>query len=317
MATVAATLSPQPSSAPARRAGAAPARGSSPRETLTAYLLILPSLLLLGLIVFYPIVNTFIDAFYLTDRVGNRVRFVGWDNFRYLFEEPEFTGAVLRTLSWTFWVVGLTILISLVVALAMAAEFPGRRFFRGVLMLPWAISLVLNAIVWRWVLNGQHGMLNELLKLLRVIPENVEWLGRPETAFPIAIGIGVLVSIPFTTTIFLASLQSIPAEIYEAGELDGAVGLQGFRHLTLPHLRPFVTIATVLNVIYVFNSFPIIWTLTQGGPANMTDVIVTYMYKMAFRYTDFGMAAAMAVLSFVILVTFSVLYTLLNRGEEA
>ncbi len=147
--------------------------------------------------------------------------------------------------------------------------------------------------------------------------EPVEWLGTATLAFPIEILIGILVSIPFTTTMLLGGLSSIPRSLYEAGYMDGGSAWQLFRHVTLPLLRPFVNIAVVLNVIYVFNSFPIIWVMTEGGPANGTDILVTYLYKLAFRFGQLGKASVISLLMFVALLGFTTLYVALqNRNPH-
>ncbi len=140
-------------------------------------------------------------------------------------------------------------------------------------------------------------------------------MARAETAFPVQIGVGILVSIPFTSTIFQGGLASIPTDIYEAARIDGASGLQQFRFLTLPLLQPFISIAVVLNVIYVFNSFPIIWVMTQGGPDNGTHILVTYAYELAFRLGRPGPAAAVSVVMLAIVFLFTLLY--LRQQREA
>ena len=132
---------------------------------------------------------------------------------------------------------------------------------------------------------------------------------------------GILVSIPFTTTIFLGGLSSMPGDIYEAARIDGASAWQQFRYITLPLLRPFINIAIVLNVIYVFNSFPIIWVMTQGGPGNWTDILVTYLYKLAFRLGKLGEAAAISLVMFGMLLCFTIIYLRCSprkgRGPDA
>ena len=126
-----------------------------------------------------------------------------------------------------------------------------------------------------------------------------------------------MVSIPFTVTVLLGGLSALPEDIYEAARIDGATAGQRFRHLTLPLLRPFINIALVLNIIYVFNSFPIIWVMTQGDPANSTDILVTWLYKLAFRYGRLDLAAALSLVMFLILLAFTIAYAwLLMRGER-
>jgi multiple sugar transport system permease protein len=142
-------------------------------------------------------------------------------------------------------------------------------------------------------------------------------MARPETAFPVEIGVGILVSIPFTATILLGGLSSIPSDIYEAAALDGARAWTAFWHLTLPLLRPFVTIAVVLNVIYVFNSFPIIWVMTAGGPDNSTHILVTYFYELSFRLGRPGQAAAVSLVMLAIVFTATAIYMRMQKEETA
>ncbi|MEE9251159.1 MAG: sugar ABC transporter permease, partial [Alphaproteobacteria bacterium] len=135
-------------------------------------------------------------------------------------------------------------------------------------------------------------------------------------AFPIEIGVGVLVSIPFTVTVLLGGLSSVPPDIYEAALIDGASGPQRFRYLTLPLLRPFINIAVVLNIIHVFNSFPIIWVMTEGGPANRTDILVTYLYKLAFRFGRLAEASAVSLVMFAALLAFTIFYVAMLMREK-
>jgi multiple sugar transport system permease protein len=280
--------------------------------------MIAPSLALTLFIIGYPIYDLVQTSLHEVNRFGQLRGFVGADNFATLLADPLFWGSLWRTLIWTVGVVAGTILISIPVALILNDDFAGRGLARVIVMLPWAISLAMTAIVWRWTLNGQAGMLNATLFQLGLLERPVEWLARAGTAFPLEIGIGILVSIPFTTTVFLGGLASIPQDIYEAARIDGAGALQRFRHLTLPLLRPFLNIAIVLNIIYVFNSFPIIWVLTEGGPANQTDILVTYLYKLAFRFGRLGEASAVSVVMFALLLAFTLVYAaLIMRGERA
>ncbi|HEX6142051.1 MAG TPA: sugar ABC transporter permease [Geminicoccaceae bacterium] len=279
--------------------------------------MIAPSLALAFFIIGYPLYDLINTSLHEVNRFGQLRGFAGLGHFRELFDDPLFWASFWRTVVWTVGVVAGTILISVPVALILNDDFIGRGLARVIVMLPWAISLAMTAIVWRWTLNGQAGMLNATLQGLGVLDRPVEWLARAETAFPIQIGIGILVSIPFTVTVFLGGLSSVPLDIYEAARIDGASGWQRFRHLTLPLLKPFLNIAIVLNIIYVFNSFPIIWVLTQGGPANQTDILVTYLYKLAFRFGRLGEASAVSLAMFAALLAFTIVYAIMvMRGAR-
>jgi len=158
--------------------------------------------------------------------------------------------------------------------------------------------------------------LNSALIGLGIIDQNIQWLASAGTAFPMQVLIGILVTVPFTVTIFLGGLSSIPDDLYEAAALEGASPWQQFRTITLPLLKPFINIAIVLNMIYVFNSFPIIWVMTQGGPANSTDILVTYLYKLAFRVGKLGEASAVSLVMFAILLIFTMIYVRLAMRER-
>ena len=278
--------------------------------------MILPSLLLATLIIGYPIIDLAWTSMQEVSRFGQLRGFNGWANFADVFSDPLFYGSLLRTAIWTIAVVGGTLAISLPIALVLNDDFYGRGLARVVIMLPWAISLTMTAVVWRWALNGRAGLLNATLMDLHLIGEPIEWLASAPSAFTAEILIGILVSIPFTTTIFLGGLSALPMDAYEAAMVDGAGRWAQFRHLTLPLMRPFINIAIVLNVIYVFNSLPIIWVMTEGGPANGTDILVTYLYKLAFRFGQLGKASAISLIMFGVLLVFTIVYVVLVMRNE-
>jgi multiple sugar transport system permease protein len=305
----------------------APVRRAAPRPQVRtlwaeikraklAYLFLAPTTLLILAVVFYPIFNTFIMSLSEVNAVAQPTKFVWLANYTALFRTPLFWRVLGQTAMWTVLVVGVTTLISMPVALALNMQFRGRRFARALLIIPWAASLMINAIIWRWILDGQYSIINGLLLRLGLIKEPIIWLGEVGVAWAAIIFVGILVSIPFTSFSILAGLQSIPGELYEAARVDGAGFWLGFVHITMPLLRPALIVTTLMNVIYVFNSFPIIWVLTEGGPAYRTDILITYLYKEAFRNGRFGPAAAMAVITFLILLGFSLAFTRLTAERE-
>lgn len=279
-------------------------------------LMILPSLLLAVLIIGYPILDLAWTSSQEVSRFGKLIGFIGWKNFVEVFGDPLFWESLTRTGIWTLAVVAGTLLISMPVAMILNDDFYGRGLARVIVMLPWAISLTMTAVVWRWALNGRSGLLNATLMQTGIIDQPIEWLATAGTAFVVEILVGILVSIPFTTTILLGGLSSMPQDAYEAAVVDGATGWHQFRYITLPLMKPFINIAIVLNVIYVFNSLPIIWVMTEGGPANGTDILVTYLYKLAFRFGQLGKAAAISLVMFGVLLIFTMLYiALISRND--
>jgi multiple sugar transport system permease protein len=277
-------------------------------KTVYPLLWILPSVALMVAIVVVPIVDLFITSFSEVGLSGLREGFNGVENYVSLFQDPVFPRVLINTVIWTVTIVGITVILSLGIASLLNEEFVGRRLVRSALIVPWAVSLLITAVIWKWIFDFRYGTLNLILKELGIIEKNVNWLAQPATSFPAMIAVGIFVSLPFTSFVLLAGLQAISAELYEAARVDGANRWKRFVHITLPQLRPTLTVAVVLNTIYVFNSFPIVWAMTRGEPLNKTDIIFTYLYKLGFEERQLGVAAAVSVISFLILIAFSASY---------
>ncbi|NIZ62100.1 ABC transporter permease [Sedimentitalea sp. CY04] len=293
-------------------------RARKPRESrnLSNLVFILPSIALSLTIIGYPIFEVLRMAVMDVNRFGKIRGFEGFGNFIKIFSDPVFIQSSWQTLIWTVSVVGGTVLVAVPVAIVLNEDFHGRSIARTIILLPWAVSLAMTALVWRFVVNGDFGTLNLALTQLGLPFNNHPWLADAQSAFAIEILVGILVSVPFTVTIILGGLTSIPVTLYEAAAMDGATRWQSLRRITLPMLSPFLQIAIVLNVIYVFNSFPIIWIMTNGGPANGTDILITYVYKQAFAFGKLDVAAAGSVVMFLMLLCFSVLYLFMTRNRS-
>ena len=279
--------------------------------------MIAPSLLLAAFVMCYPFYEIVKLSMHEVSRFGMLRAFTGTTNFATVLADATFQASLWRTLIWTAVVVGGTLVISIPAAVVLNLDFAGRGIARAIVMLPWSVSLSMASIVWLWSFNADYGMVNAILQSLGLISRGVPWMARPETAFPIECAIGVIVSIPFTTTILLGGLSSIPGDIYEAARIDGAGAFQQFRALTLPLLRSFINIAVILNVIHVFNSFPIIWIMTQGGPNEGTHILITYLYDLAFRLGRPGPAAAISLIMLLIVFVFTFFYLRMQARERA
>ena len=290
-------------------------RRSGPRIAWLPVLCLAPATALLAVVFLYPIFSTLLDSVSHVSALAGRTHVGTTENWRAITADPVFMRGVLpRTIAWTLSVVTLTLALSLPAALLLHAPFRGRKLARAAMLLPWAVPLPIAAIVWRFILDGQIGTLNALLAKVGI--QGPVWLAQAGTAFPMVVWVGVWASIPFTVVTLLAGLQGIGSDVIEAGALDGAVGWSRFRFITLPLLRPVLNVAVVLNTVYVFNSFPIIWVLTQGGPAGSTDTLITYLYKTAFRFSMPGPAQAMGVVSFCVLLVFSLVYLRVTEGSR-
>src|SRR4051794_13630478 len=258
-----------------------------------------------------------LTSFQRMDSLGVSHGSAGLDNYRHLLDEPALHSVVEHTLLWVVCVVGATVLLSLAVAQFLDKPFFGRRFVRWALIVPWAASLVMTSTVWRFIYEGSFGMLNRFRGDIGLIDTPIDWYKDTRYAFWCLIVVGVVVSIPFTTYVFLAGLQTIPREVYEATAIDGAGAWQRYRHVTLPLLRPALLVAVVLNTVYVFNSFPIIWVITGTAPGHDTDTTMTFLYKIAFReQLDTGEAAALSVLNVLVLIVVVFLYLRTVRWSD-
>lgn len=282
------------------------------------YLWLLPSFLLMTVFVVFPIVIVFSLAFSEISKAGVVGGFIGWKNFVDAVSAPEFGTVMLNTLYWTVSVVGISMLLGLIVALVLNNKFHGRKIARSIVVFPWATSLVIQASVWNYIINFEYGNLNNILLNLGIIKQAINWRISYQVEFMWECGVGIFVTIPFVAFTILAGLQSIDSGYYEAATVDGAGFWRKLRAITLPLVRPQLTICTILNIIYVFNSFPIIFTMTKGAPANKTDTMVTYLYMLAFYDQQKGAATALSVIGFVILCIVAGVYMAMpmRKGEQ-
>lgn len=283
-------------------------------ESTFAYLLLLPALVFLIIFMFYPIVYVLLMSFFEVNKLSELVSFSGLSNYRYMFARPEFRQIIIRSCVWTALAVAAKTAIGLIIALLLNVEFRGRKIARTLLILPWASSVPISAMIWQWTYNNDFGLLNHTLQTLGINPPI--WLAYPRSAFFACLWVDIWCGIPFMALVFLAGLQAIPQELYEAAEVDGAGSLAKFRSVTLPLLSGVLTVATLLSTLWTFNDFNVIYILTTGGPGTSTDILITYIYKYAFQYLRFGPAAAMAVITFIILLIVSLVYARTYFREE-
>lgn len=286
-------------------------------STIEPYIWILPSVILMAIFIIVPIGFVFRMAFSQVTKAGLIKGFAGFDNFSKVLGSSKFTMVLKNTVVWTVLVVVLSTVLGFILALILNNRFKGRKVARAIVVFPWATTLVIQASAWKFIINTDYGALNTLLKTLGIIQTNVNWTPTPGAFFAWEIACGIFVTIPFVCFTALSGLQSIDSSLYEAAIVDGASYWQKLFHITLPLVKPSLTVATVLNIIYVFNSFPIVWTITKGDPASRTDTLVTYLYKLAFYNGKQGEAAAVSVIGFLILLVCASCYMVstLKKGE--
>ncbi|MDE2999904.1 MAG: sugar ABC transporter permease [Gemmatimonadota bacterium] len=270
-----------------------------------AYLYVAPAAVWLFLFMGYPVLDVMETSLYHTSYRGET--FAGIGNYLGLLQDDLFLLVLKNTALWTALAVAMNVGLGLGVALLLSRESVLSEWVRGMLILAWAMPLVVAAITWKWMYNGEYGHLNSLLLGLRLIDTPVQWLTDASTAFAGALVARLWTALPFTTFAFLSALQSIPGDLYEASRIDGATEFRQFRHITLPLLRPVTLAVLLVSVIWSFNSFVFIYVITAGGPANQTQIMVTEIYRRAFGYFNFGQASALTVLAFFLLLGISLL----------
>jgi len=277
-----------------------------------------PALALIGVVVLWPVVVMLQSSFQQIGGEGFVVGYNGTTNYHNLFHEPDFVSVLLRTVVWVVVVVAVTVFISLGLAQLLHQKFPGRRLTRWALIIPWAASVMMTALIFKWALDPNVGVINVILHHIGVVKQygsnQADWLGNPTSALAWMMAVAIFVSLPFTTYAILSGLQGIPGEVYEAAQIDGATSWRSYLGVTLPLLRPAILVATLINVINVFNSFPIIWEMTRGGPGYETSTSTIYMIDL--KQSDVGQAASMSVFNFLLVIVIVLVYLSTTRWKE-
>ncbi|MCL4514211.1 MAG: sugar ABC transporter permease [Firmicutes bacterium] len=303
------------------------------RRIRLAYLLILPSALVIALVLLYPL----LFEFYLSttnmsmQRIFN-YQFVGIRNFATILADPQFYEVFFRTIIWTVVNVFFHVAIGLWLAILLHRKLPGRAIFRVLLLLPWAVPEYISALTWKGLFNFRYGAVNLFLGQVDNLLNSaygliglargwhlgpISWLSDPTWAFAAVMIANIWMGFPFMMAISLGGLQSIPHELYEAADIDGASGWRKFRNVTLPLLKPVLIPSVVLGTIWTFNKLNVIYLITLGGPGDKTHILVTTVYRAAFDYYRYGYAAAFSVVMFFILLLFTVNFVKHLRGTEA
>lgn len=285
------------------------------RRNIHAYLYLVPALVLLLGLTFYPLVRTF----YLSVRDVNLLRgdrgFTGFTNFTGLLSDTQLVWpAFWNSIIWTVGSVAGEYILGLFSAAMLNLNLRGRSLFRMLMLIPWTVPIVIAAMLWRWILDPSYGIANVLLVRTGILEESVYWLGRIDTALASSVFINIWRTFPFYTITLLAAMQSVPRELYEAASLDGAGAWQKFMKITMPHLRGVSMALIILHVIWTFNNVDFIWLLTEGGPLHSSETLATLVYRMAFRTYEIGNAAALSILMIIFLLLIAGIYALIIRG---
>ena len=282
----------------------AKARGLS--EGWFAWVLIAPTLAFIGLIVAWPLLETIRLSF--TDASLAGETYVGLKNYAGLMRSAQFYDIVGRTFFWMFVSVGLKLIVGLIGATLLNAAVPGRALFRILIMPPWVIPIAMGCLGWLWLYNGDFGIISGVARWIGITDGPFAFLAYRNSAFWSAIVTDVWVGTPMVSLFFLAAMQGVSRDLHEAAWIDGAGRWYRFRRITIPQIMPVIVSMALLSAVWTFNSFEIIWILTQGGPRGGTTTLIIDTYKIAIANFQFGEGAARAVVIVVLLLVFSLLY---------
>ncbi len=283
-----------------------------------AYALLTPAVLFFVIFMFYPIIYVIMMSLYQTNRLGILMNFTGLDNFIRVMQQETFWAVTGRSFVWTILAVIVKTVLGMIIALCLNVEFLGRKTARMLFIIPWASSVPISSMLWRWVYDHEFGLLNQTLISLGITQNPPVWLGTPIWAFISCIWVDIWIGIPFMALVFLAGMQSVSKDLYESASVDGVNAAGKFFYITLPSIKQIIFIATLLSSLWTFNDFNTIYILTRGGPAGSTDILITAIYKSGFEWLRFSDAAVMAVVTFIILMVFSLFYAKMYfKGDEA
>ncbi len=284
------------------------------KRSIWPYLLVLPAVLVILCVVFVPVVNAIGMSFQYYDlRHPKDIAFIGLQNYAKLFKDPLFWKGLLKTFLWVLFGVGFQFIFGFILALLLNTEFKGRGVVRAVSMIPWVTPGILIGLMWRWMYDGNFGVLNDLLMKLHIIKEPVFFL--TDAAFPSVIVTIVWQGIPFFALMLLAALQGVPAELYEAAEIDGGNSVQKLFYVTLPSIKNTIFVTTLLRIIWVANSVDVIFNMTSGGPGYATQTLSVYVFNKA-KALDLGYSSAMAIMLCIVLAAVAIPYMMSRFKDE-
>ncbi len=272
-------------------------------------LLVLPAIIAVMIVLVAPFLYSLFLSFnnYDLSRPQNNA-FIWLGNYTKLLQDRYFLNSLKVTLVFSLASMLLELILGVAIALVLNEPFRGRGFMRGLIILPWALPSIVNAAMWQWIYNADYGALNGLVYQLGLIEEYRIWLADPNWAMALIILANVWKETPFTTILVLAGLQGIPNALYDAAKVDGASMWQRFRLITLPLLRPVIIVCGLLQTIWSFQTFELVYVVTQGGPFGTTDVLPVRIYEATFRSLRFGYGAAMAYFTGLVLIVPALFY---------
>ncbi len=284
------------------------------QRQLTPYLFLLPALLILGLTVFYPAIQAFYLSFTRYDLIDSP-QWIGVANFRRLWADPIFWQTLRNTILYLVCVVPILVIAPLGLAILVNQKLRGIRWFRVAYYTPVIISMVVAGIAWKW-LYADNGLLNQFLKFSGLSTEGIPWLTSPDWSIFSVMVVTVWKGLGYYMVIYLAGLQSIPEDLYEAAAIDGSDGFRKHWDITIPLMRPYLFLVAVISAISATKVFEEIYIMTQGGPLNSSKTIVYYVYEQAFQSLEISYACTIGLVMFMIILALSVLRLGVQRWEQ-
>jgi multiple sugar transport system permease protein len=291
-----------------------------PLEKLTPYIYILPAGLFLAAIMGYPIIFAIFMSFQkftLETLVSKHAQFIGFLNYQAVLNNPEFLVALKHSLIFTFASIFFQFTIGLGLAILFSKAFPLSNIMRGLLLSGWQIPSVVTGTIFLWLFNMDYGLVNFILTSLHLIQEPIGWVTQANTALTTVIIVNIWLGIPFNTILLSAGIAGLPNDVYEAATVDGANGWQRLMYLTIPLLRSTILAVLMLGFIYTLRVFDVIWIMTKGGPADATEVLPTFAYRLSFISFNFGQSSAVSVIILVILLVAAIFYLKFAIQEES
>ncbi|MDU6879406.1 sugar ABC transporter permease [Finegoldia magna] len=285
------------------------------KSKMLPYLLLLPCFLVVIILYGYPMVLTFINSFNRVNLLTGSSDFIGLANYKSIFNDPQFYKSLSVTVKYTIITVFLKIFLGFLLAYLLSSNIFAKKQFRFLVLIPWAIPQVAVSTLWKWILDGRYGYINYFFMKLGITKSPILFLSDPKIALYCAAFVDAWLGISFVSMMFLAALEQIPTSLYEAAEIDGANKRRQFFDITLPGIKhTFVTIL-ILVTIWTFNSFNVIYVLTQGGPMRSTETLIIKIYQEAFSRFNIGASSALTMIVVVILSLMTFIYSrrLLNE----
>ena len=274
-----------------------------------------PAVIMMVALIIYPMCYGLYLSFFNTNLV-NKWNFVGLKYYEQAVTQPDFYRSVLLTFWFMILVVAGHFVIGFILANLLNKEFRGRTVYRVIFMLPWLFPESVIALLFTWIMNPMYGILNSILKGLGLISTNVSWLGTAQLAFPSVVFACIWKGYPMIMTMLLSGLQGIPADLYEAARIDGANGWDQFIHVTLPGLRPILKTTLVLDSVWWFKQYTLVYTMTGGGPGTATNLISLNIFNTAFNDLRFGKGAAWGIIVFAICYLISKVWGVVLKDEN-